>query len=181
MPNQTILKTALLGATSLCATAAFGQDFNIPAGALENALSAYTAQTGVQLLYPDTLVNGARTTGVKGEMPPDAALSRLLTGTGLSIRREDSAIVIVRSNTSREELPSTSDIRLAQALPPPRSAVETVTVTSSKLGGADVQSIPIAITALSQEQLTATQTAGGPDLIKQVPNMTFTKTNFSGY
>jgi outer membrane receptor protein involved in Fe transport len=44
-----------------------------------------------------------------------------------------------------------------------------------------VQSIPIAITALSQEQLTATQTAGGPDLIKQVPNMTFTKTNFSGY
>ena len=34
---------------------------------------------------------------------------------------------------------------------------------------------------MSQEQLTATQTAGGPDLIKQVPNMTFTKTNFSGY
>ncbi len=45
----------------------------------------------------------------------------------------------------------------------------------------DVQSIPIAITALSQEQLTASQTAGGPDLVKQVPNLTFTKTNFSGY
>jgi outer membrane receptor protein involved in Fe transport len=44
-----------------------------------------------------------------------------------------------------------------------------------------VQSIPISITALSQEQLTATQTAGGPDLVKQVPNMSFTKTNFSGY
>ena len=71
-------------------------------------------------------------------------------------------------------------MQLAQAAPS-HAAVETVTVTSSKLGGADVQSIPIAITALSQEQLTATQTAGGPDLIKQVPNMTFTKTNFSGY
>ena len=44
-----------------------------------------------------------------------------------------------------------------------------------------MQSIPISITALSQEQLTATQTAGGPDLVKQVPNMSFTKTNFSGY
>ena len=44
-----------------------------------------------------------------------------------------------------------------------------------------MQNIPISITALSQEQLTATQTAGGPDLVKQVPNMTFTKTNFSGY
>jgi outer membrane receptor protein involved in Fe transport len=44
-----------------------------------------------------------------------------------------------------------------------------------------VQSIPIAITAMSQEQLTATQTAGGPDLVKQVPNLTFSKTNFTGY
>ena len=61
------------------------------------------------------------------------------------------------------------------------AALETVTVTSSKLGGADVQSVPIAITALSQEQLTATQTAGGPDLVKQVPNLTFSKTNFTGY
>ena len=60
------------------------------------------------------------------------------------------------------------------------ASLETVTVTSSKIGG-DVQNIPISITALSQEQLTATQTAGGPDLVKQVPNMTFTKTNFSGY
>ncbi len=70
---------------------------------------------------------------------------------------------------------------MAQAAPAAARAVETVTVTSSKLGGADVQSIPIAITALSQEQLTATQTAGGPDLVKNVPNLTFSKTNFTGY
>ncbi len=62
----------------------------------------------------------------------------------------------------------------------PGAALETVTVTSSKIGG-DVQNIPISITALSQEQLTATQTAGGPDLVKQVPNLTFSKTNFTGY
>ena len=72
-------------------------------------------------------------------------------------------------------------VQFAQAAPINKASVETVTVTSSKLGGADVQSIPIAITALSQEQLTATQTAGGPDLVKQVPNLTFSKTNFTGY
>ncbi len=55
-----------------------------------------------------------------------------------------------------------------------------MTVTSSKIGG-DVQNIPISITAMSQEQLTQTQTTGGPDLVKQVPNLTFTKTNFTGY
>jgi outer membrane receptor protein involved in Fe transport len=62
----------------------------------------------------------------------------------------------------------------------PGAALETVTVTSSKIGG-DVQNIPISITAMSQEQLTATQTAGGPDLVKNVPNLTFSKTNFTGY
>jgi outer membrane receptor protein involved in Fe transport len=59
------------------------------------------------------------------------------------------------------------------------AALETVIVTWSKIGG-DVRSIPISITALSQEQLSATQTTGGPGLIKQVPNMTFAKTNFGG-
>ncbi len=33
----------------------------------------------------------------------------------------------------------------------------------------------------AQEQLTSQQIAGGPDLIKSVPNLTFTKTNFTGY
>ncbi|HTO39904.1 MAG TPA: TonB-dependent receptor plug domain-containing protein, partial [Rhizomicrobium sp.] len=98
--------------------------------------------------------------------------------TGLRAQKQTSgAIAIIRGDTSSAEI---VPLQIAQAAPVSR-AVETVTVTSSKLGGADVQSIPISITALSQEQLTATQTAGGPDLIKSVPNMTFTKTNFSGY
>ncbi len=51
-------------------------------------------------------------------------------------------------------------MRLAQAAP--RTSVETVTVTSSKLGGADVQSIPIAITAFSQEELAAAKSLADP-------------------
>src|SRR6185437_6368383 len=92
-------------------------------------------------------------------------------------RQPSGAIAIISGRQSSVDI---APMQLAQAAPA-RAAVETVTVTSSKLGGADVQSIPIAITALSQEQLTATQTAGGPDLVKQVPNLTFTKTNFTGY
>ena len=58
--------------------------------------------------------------------------------------------------------------------------METVVVTSSKIKG-DIQTVPIAITALIQEQLTSRQIAGGPDLVKEVPNLTFSKTNFTGY
>ena len=115
-------------------------------------------------------------------MSPDQALTRLLSGTGFVVHHSGSTVVVVRATSEHTEnvQDEVGNIQLAQAKAP-AAALETVTVTSSKLGGGDVQSIPIAITALSQEQLTATQTAGGPDLIKQVPNMTFTKTNFSGY
>ena len=89
------------------------------------------------------------------------------------------AIGITRDVPRADEAPL-AHIAAAPAASASGAAFATVTVTSSKIGG-DVQNIPISVTALSHEQLTATQTAGGLDLIKQVPNMTFTKTNFSGY
>jgi outer membrane receptor protein involved in Fe transport len=180
MSASKIFKAALI--STACVTALIGaaqaRQFNIPGGDLEAALNAFSAQTGVQVLIAGEAVNGVRSKGVAGDLSADAALSRLLSGTGFSARKTSSgAVGIVRERSSSAQITA---IELAQAAPA-RGAVETVTVTSSKLGGADVQSIPIAITALSQEQLTATQTAGGPDLVKQVPNLTFTKTNFTGY
>jgi len=154
-------------------------NLNIPAGDLDAALDAYSVQTGVHLLYSQDAVEGIRSQGVKGNIADDAALLRILHGTGLTTRRDTSGAIAIYRGSQSSSLEA-GDFRLAQATPP-RATVETVTVTSSKLGGADVQSIPISITALSQEQLTATQTAGGPDLVKQVPNLTFTKTNFTGY
>src|SRR5262249_44808451 len=45
----------------------------------------------------------------------------------------------------------------------------------------NIQDVPIAISAFSQDKLEISQIAGGPDLMTQVPNLTFTKTNFSSY
>src|SRR6185437_7861957 len=163
----------------LLAGSALAQDFDIPRGDLKAALDTYSAQTGSEIIYASSAIKGITTAGVKGNLSTDAALSQLLKGTGFVVRHDPSgAIGIDRANQSAVEA---APLQLAQASPPQRTAVETVTVTSSKLGDADVQSVPIAITALSQEQLTAQQITGGPDLIKSVPNMSFTKTNFSGY
>jgi outer membrane receptor protein involved in Fe transport len=162
------------------ATASLAKNFDIPGGDLGVALDSYTKQSGIKLLYPADVVKGARTGGVEGELSADAALSRLLKGTGFSVRRDSSGLVgIVRdSQAFMERVPT--DVAVNTTPSASGAALETVTVTSSKIGG-DVQNIPISITALSQEQLTATQTAGGPDLVRQVPNLTFTKTNFTGY
>jgi len=186
MKVRDFLKVTSAYAASLLAliTAAAAANFNIPAGDLRSALAAYIAQTGEQLVVSEAAVKGVHTAGVHGSLAPDAALIRLLDGTGFSVRRDPSGIAgIVRDDRRRSAADGdvlSSQVAAAVAPTVSGAALETVTVTSSKIGG-DVQNIPISITALSQEQLTSTQTAGGPDLIKQVPNMTFTKTNFSGY
>ncbi len=183
MPNAKFLG-ALLGSAALFALVSApvqAAGIDVPAGGLKEALSAYAAQTGVHVFYAESLVKGAQTKGVKGNLPADEALTRILAGTGLMPHPDSGVVEIIRGGQSSNAAPAEdTGVQLAQ-MSPRGASVETVTVTSSKLGGADVQSVPIAITALSQEQLTATQTAGGPDLVKQVPNLTFSKTNFSGY
>jgi iron complex outermembrane receptor protein len=180
MPRKLLKFTIFAALVSVIAPSiAAASAFDIPAEDMDHALRTYMVQSGLQVFVPDDVVKGLRSNPVKGNLPADEALVRILYGTGLSVHHEDGIVAIVRNHSAMND---TTQIRVAAA--PAQSvsgaSLETVTVTSSKIGG-DVQNIPISITALSQEQLTATQTAGGPDLVKQVPNMTFTKTNFSGY
>jgi len=178
MTNASLFKSILLAGSCIAlTTTAFAESFNIPAGDLKGALAAYSKQTGVALIVSGDAIGGAMTSGVHGNLSKDAALARILSTSGFVMHRHASgAVAVMPGQSSAIEAP----LQIAQAAQVSRS-VETVTVTSSKLGGADVQTLPIAITALTQEQLTSQQIAGGPDLIKSVPNMSFTKTNFSGY
>ena len=158
---------AILGA----AHAQAGDNFNIPAQPLPRALAQFGAQSGFEIIADSTLTASKNSPGITGTVDPDAALSHMLRGTGLTYRRDDGSYVILAAPPRQ----------VAEAAPAhAAAAVETVVVTSSKIKG-DIQTVPIAITALSQEQLTSRQIAGGPDLVKEVPNLTFSKTNFTGY
>jgi len=182
MSRLTHLKSILGGGACafLLAGAVHAEQFDIPAGDLASALDAFTAQTGVSLMVSSEAVKGSRTKGAKGELSASAALAQILSGTGFSERREANGVAIVR-DVEQTRAQTASMVMLAEATPQRAAAsVETIVVTSSKIKG-DIQTVPIAITALSQEQLTSRQIAGGPDLVKEVPNLTFTKTNFTGY
>jgi Secretin and TonB N terminus short domain len=50
---------------------------------LASALDAYSAATGLQIVYDGTLATGLRSKSVTGSMMPEAALRDLLDGTGL--------------------------------------------------------------------------------------------------
>ena len=89
--------TAILLGSVAPVTMVFAGELNIPAGTLSAALDAYAAQTGIHLLYAEHDVSGVRTKGATGELSPDSALSRLLSGTGFVIHKQSSnEIAIVR-------------------------------------------------------------------------------------
>jgi hypothetical protein len=59
--------------------------FNIPAQPLTHALDAYSATTGLMVLYDSHLAEERRSTAVSGELAPDVAIRVLLEGTGLAV------------------------------------------------------------------------------------------------
>ncbi|TCT04694.1 TonB-dependent siderophore receptor [Aquabacter spiritensis] len=60
--------------------------FNIPAQDLGSALTAFADKAGLKLLFPSDLVAGRRSPGLTGAYTPEAAIGRLLQGTGLAYR-----------------------------------------------------------------------------------------------
>lgn len=57
--------------------------FRVPAGPLDQALAAFGAQSGFQLVYDSNLTAGRMSEGLAGVIPPEVAVQRLLAGTGL--------------------------------------------------------------------------------------------------
>jgi outer membrane receptor protein involved in Fe transport len=155
------------------ATAAHAQDrgrFEIAGGDLKAALQQFATQTDQEVLFSTDVVAGRRTKGVSAEADAPTALAALLDGTGLSFRRTDTGTLLI---VQAGEGGSPQADRAA-------GEVEALIVTAQKREE-DIQDVPIAMSAFSQEDLTRSQIAGGPDLMTQIPNMTFTKTNFSSY
>ena len=101
-----IRSLALAGAAYSMAflSLASAANLNIPAGDLDAALDAYAVQTGVHLLYSQDAVEGVRTQGVKGQLPNDAALSHILSGTGFSARRDTSGAIAIYRGPSSSDL-----------------------------------------------------------------------------
>jgi len=146
--------------------------FNIAPQPLASALNEFAVQSPWPILYTTQMTGGKTTAGVNGETNPELALNTLLAGTGLGYRREGDTFLIV----------SASDPQSGSAAGDGADAgtVQALIVTAQKREE-NIQDVPIAMSAFTQEDLTRSQVAGGPDLMTQVPNFTFTKTNFSSY
>ncbi|HEX5775472.1 MAG TPA: TonB-dependent receptor [Caulobacteraceae bacterium] len=143
---------------------------DIAAQPMAKALGEFAAQTKRAVLVTPDLTAARVSRPVNGATDPETALVAMLDGTDLTYRRDGDTFLIVKA---------TQD-------PQPGSAagggaeVEALIVTAQKREE-NIQDVPIAISAFSQKDLEAQKIEGGFDLLKAIPNVTFSKNNFTSY
>ncbi len=78
-------------------------EVRVPAGSLSSSLIALGRQAKVQIVFTPDVVEGRKGKGLRGRMTVEAALGRLLDGSGLSFRKMSGGAYVV-SGPSRENL-----------------------------------------------------------------------------
>ncbi|ULQ47533.1 TonB-dependent receptor [Flagellatimonas centrodinii] len=170
------------------------QPYEIPAQGLAEALITYSDQSGVQVVTSGYDLVDRETAGITGTYTAAAALDALLSGSGMEY-------TVVGESTVALTDPNAAPMTLAPVDPggaagegaggfgdgnatsvaeARRAGVEEIIVTGQKKEER-LQDVPIAISAFSAEDLNAYKIEGGFDLLKAIPNVSFTKTNFTGY
>ena len=201
------LTTVPLSASAQTAAAAT-VSFDIPAQDLGTALTEFARQSGQEMLFAPDIVAGKTSAPLSGELSREAAMAELLKGTGLRyeihstgsmIIGDDASIEAYRARLQSSAVPAEPNgvAQVDPALTDPGVAAPgeqtTASVEVSRTGGLEeiivtgqkraerIQDVPIAISAFTMDDLDNQKIEGGFDLLKGVPNVTFSKTNFSGY
>ncbi|MGE5500916.1 MAG: TonB-dependent receptor plug domain-containing protein, partial [Ignavibacteriales bacterium] len=159
----------------LWASAASAQDtpeINIPPQKLATALYTFASQSGHQVMFSPDIAGSKMTRGVTGVKDQKEALRQLLEGTQLAFLQEGDTFLIVRANDpqSGSAAGDGADAGTVQAL-----------IVTAQKKEEDIQDVPIAISAFTEKTLEQQKLEGGYDLLKAIPNVTFSKNNFTSY
>lgn len=137
------------------AKAQTAREFNISGGSLDAALIAYARQADVQMLYTADLVAGLRTPGLSGRHEPDAALDRLLAGSGVVWSRSRPGVIVLRRAGSQ------------QAAMADATQIDDIIVTGSLLRGPGESPSPV--TVISRADLDARGAGSIADVLTTLP------------
>lgn len=137
--------------------------FDIPAQPLSQALNQLAVRSDREILFSPALTRGKRSPPLGGVFTAEAALERLLAGSGLAIRLEGRSFLVV---AAPREAPSETEASAPGRDPmPPPVAMDSVIVTALKRSSL-IQQTPISMTVVSGEQLSR---LGVVDLEKASP------------
>jgi len=153
-----------MGTVSIAAPAHAQSNLTLPPASLADSVSALSRQTGAQILFDPALLSGKKAPAVQGASNVEAALTRLLGGSGLTWQRRGNALLVVRgravSQNGSTERPGLRP--RAAAVAKPRVAIadrtsdhaegEQIVVTGSRIvrDGFDA---PTPVTVLGEEEI----------------------------
>jgi len=169
--------TALVGALALNAAQASAQerryDFDVPAQPLNAALQTFARQAQLQVIFAEAETKSLRAPPLNGNYSADEALQVLLAGTELKVSRTSKGVLQIAANADPQSESAAGDGA-------DQGTVQALIVTAQKREE-QIQDVPIAISAFTEKSLQEQKIEGGFDLLKAIPNVTFSKNNFTSY
>ncbi|AAN66631.2 MULTISPECIES: TonB-dependent receptor [Pseudomonas] len=132
--------------------------FSIGQQPLVSAINAFSQVTGWQVGFSAELADGVASPGVQGSLPPDAALKRLLRGTGLSFRKISNGNVVLERQTASNVI-----------------ALQQVTVSATR-SAQDVSQVPSTVSVQTREQLDRQNVNNIQDLVRYEPGVSVSGT-----
>jgi hemoglobin/transferrin/lactoferrin receptor protein len=158
-----LLLSALLAGTATAMTTGSAQgqqaaamQVNLPGGSLTSALNALSAQTRLQVVFDASVTQGVRTAGVSGHLTPDAALSALLAGTGITYRYSGlSMVTLSKPGTSAEA--DTGDT----------TYLSKIVVKGNRYYGDNAPNVAV----IGSEAIEHAQAQSIPELVKRTPGV----------
>jgi outer membrane receptor protein involved in Fe transport len=187
-----------------------GVNYHIPPQPLDRALNEFGLQSGSTMMVDAALLQGIRTAGFDGVANPEQALTALLRNTALSYRHSGNVFVVrpvaaaatgdgaagkamLRPAAVEQATPPASppppggpkghasgNVQAATAVAADPEQIQEIIVTAQKRAES-IQKVPIAISAFTAKNLDEYKIEGGAELLRAIPNVNFSKSNFTGY
>ncbi|MBH3414594.1 TonB-dependent receptor [Pseudomonas putida] len=127
--------------------------FSIAQQPLVEAINAFRKVTGWQVGFSAELADGVASPGVQGALPAEAALKRLLQGTGLSFRKISNGNVVLERQTAGNVI-----------------ALQQMTVSATR-NAQDVSQVPSTVTVQTREQLDRQNVNNIQELVRYEPGV----------
>jgi len=127
--------------------------FSIAQQPLVEAINAFSKVTGWQVGFSAELADGVSSPGVQGALPAEAALKRLLQGTGLSFRKISNGNVVLERQTAGNVI-----------------ALQQMTVSATR-NAQDVSQVPSTVTVQTREQLDRQNVNNIQELVRYEPGV----------
>lgn len=137
--------------------------FNVPAGDTAQALTAFSRQAGVQILFPYDVAAKHRSAGLQGAFGREEAVRKLIDGSDLEIASATAQVITLRQRGA-------GPLDAASAGADASDTVEELIVTSR--AGSDARTrlaTSYAVTTMNEETLRLRSPMGVADALKSVP------------